>query len=98
MASIGSASGSGFRLNHAGMAELLKSDAVRAFITPRAEQVLAAAQADPHDDTYAYEDSLHIEQVTTDRAVVRVVASDWKAHILEAKYGILARALDAAGG
>lgn len=84
------------KLNHAGMAALLKSDEVRAILAPHAQRVLAAAQADPHDDTGAYEAGLHIEQATTDRAVVRVVSGDWKGHILEAKYGILARALDSA--
>lgn len=83
-------------LNHRGMAELLKSAEVRAELTRRAERVLAAAKADPHDDTGAYEGGLHIEQDTTDRAVVRVVSGDWKGHILEANYGILARSLDAA--
>lgn len=81
------------KLNHPGMAALLKSDEVRAILRPHAERVLAAAQADPHDDTGAYEAGLRIEQATTDRAVVRVVAGDWKGNILEAKYGILARAL-----
>lgn len=85
------------KLNHPGMAALLKSGEVRTMLRPRAEAVLAAAIADPHDDTHDYENSLHIEDDTTDRAVLRVVADDWKAHILEAKYGILARALDAAG-
>ena len=86
------------KLNHVGVAALLKSDEVRAALTRRAERVLAAAQADPHDDTFDYENGLHIEQATTDRAVVRVVSGNWKGHILEAKYGILSRALDAAGG
>lgn len=86
------------KLNGRGMAELLKSADVRAELTSLAEPVLAAAIADPHDDTGDYEASLHIEQATTDRAVVRVVASDWKAGILESRYGILANALDAAGG
>lgn len=86
------------KLDSAAIAQLLKSDEVRAALLPAAERVLAAAQADPHDDTYDYENSLHIVQDTTDRAVVRVVASDWKAAILEAEHGILARALDAAGG
>lgn len=86
------------RLNSPGMAALLKSGEVRAFVTERAERVLAAAQADPHDDTGAYEAGLHIEQDTTDRAVVRVVSGDWKGHIMEANYGVLSRALDAAGG
>ena len=85
------------KLNHSGMAALLKSGEVRAALRGPAEAVLAAAQADSHDDTYDYENSLHIEDATTDRAVVRVVASDYKAWILEAEYGILARALDAAG-
>jgi hypothetical protein len=86
------------RLKSSGMAALLKSGEVRGFVTERAERVLAAAQADPHDDTGAYEAGLHIEQDTTDRAVVRVVSGDKKGHILEANYGILARSLDAAGG
>lgn len=86
------------KLNSAGMAALLKSAEVRAALRPRAERVLAAAQADPHDETGAYEAGLHIEDATTDRAVVRVVSGDRKGHILEANYGILSRALDAAGG
>lgn len=86
------------RLKSSGMAALLKSSEVRAMLTPRAERVLAAAKADPHDDTGAYENGLHIEQDTTDRAVVRVVSGDRKGHILEANYGILSRALDSAGG
>lgn len=86
------------QLNNRGARELLRSSDVRDFLTPRAERVLAAAQADPHDDTYAYQNGLRIVQDTTDRAVVRVAASDSKGHILEAKYGILGRALDAAGG
>lgn len=83
-------------LNRRGVVEILKSRKVRDDLTRRAERVLAAAIADPHDDTYAYEHSLHIEQETHDRAVVRVVAGDRKGHILEAQYGILGRALDAA--
>ena len=86
------------RLKSAGMAALLKSGEVRAMLMPRAERVLAAAKADPHDDSGDYENGLHIEQATTDRAVVRVVSGDWKGHIMEANYGVLSRALDAAGG
>lgn len=81
-----------------GMKELLNSSEVRDLLTEYAGPVLAAAQADPHDETGAYEAGLHIEQATTDRAVVRVVSGDYKGHILEAEYGILARSLDAAGG
>jgi hypothetical protein len=83
-------------LNSAGMKALLNSGEVRAMLTGHAEGVLAAAQADPHDDSGDYERSLHIEQATTDRAVVRVVADVPYSHVLEANYGILARALDSA--
>lgn len=86
------------KLNSRGMADLLKGADVRRELTKRAESVLSAAQADPHDDSGDYEAGLHIEQAETDRAVVRVVSGDWKGHILEAKYGILSRALDSAGG
>lgn len=86
------------KLNSPGIAALLKSSDVRSELTTRAERVLSAAQADPHDDTLAYENGLRIEQDTTDRAVVRVVSGDRKGHILEANYGILSRALDSAGG
>lgn len=82
----------------AGMKALLNSSEVRAMLTDRAQPVLAAAKADPHDDTGAYENGLQIQQATTDRAVVRVVSTDFKGHILEARYGILSRALDQAAG
>lgn len=85
------------KLNSPGVAALLKSEEVRAMLTEKARPVLAAAIADPHDDTGDYENSLQIQQTTTDRAVVRVIATDRKSHILEAKYGILSRALDSAG-
>ncbi|WP_163168105.1 HK97 gp10 family phage protein [Arthrobacter sp. Alg241-R88] len=86
------------KLNSPGMADLLKSAGVRAELTARAQRVLAAAKADPHDDTGDYEAGLHIEQDTTDRAVVRVVSGDRKGHLMEANYGVLSRALDSAGG
>lgn len=85
-------------LRSGGMKELLNSDDVRSMLTDKMQPVLAAAQADPHDETGDFESGLHIEQATTDRAVVRVVSGDWKGHVLEAQYGILARSLDAAGG
>lgn len=85
-------------LNRSGMRDLLNSAGVRADLTRRAERVLASAQADPHDDTGAYEAGLRVEQDATSRAVVRVVSGDRKGHILEARYDILQRALDSAGG
>lgn len=87
-----------FRLNHGGIQSYLDGDhGVAELLHEKAERVLAAAQADPHDDSGAYEASLHIEEDHTDRLVVRVVADVPYSHVLEANYGILARALDAAG-
>lgn len=86
------------KLNHAGMAALLKSGEVRAFVTTRAERVLAAAKASAPVDTGAYRDGLHLEEATTDRAVARVVGGSDHDLIVEADHGTLARALDAAGG
>lgn len=87
----------GFKLNSKGVQFYLDGGGgVDSLLRERAERVLAAAKADPHDDTYEYENSLHVEEAHTDRLVVRVTASDWKSYILEAKYGILSRAMDAA--
>jgi len=85
-------------LNSAGMKALLNDPGVRAELTRRMGPVLAAAQAGAPVDTGEYKASIKIEQATTSRAVVRVVATDWKSHIIEANTGNLARALDSAGG
>lgn len=86
------------KLNHGGIQSYLDGGhGVSAMLHSRAEAVRAAAQADPHDDTGDYERGIIIRDDHTDRLAVRVVATDWKSYILEAKYGILARALDAAG-
>lgn len=84
------------RLDHEGVGQLLKSDAVRAFITTLAAEVLREAQANAPVETGAYRDGLHIEQETTDRVVVRVRGNtdhDW---FVEAEHGTLSRAMDAA--
>jgi hypothetical protein len=83
-------------LDHPGMAAMLKSAPVRAELNRRAQRALAAAQSSAPVDTGAYRASLHIEQDTTDRAVVRVVADDPKSVFVEADTGNLARAIDAA--
>ena len=88
-----------FKLNTgAPFEQILKSDEVRAFITERAERVLAAAQSSAPVASGTYRASLHIEQDTTDRAVARVVADVPYAMVVEADTGNLARAIDAAGG
>lgn len=86
------------KLNHSGMESMLKSSGVRSFLTERAERVLSAARDNAPVVTGEYRDGLHIEQVTTDRAVVRVAGSSDHDYGVEAQTGNLARALDAAGG
>lgn len=84
-------------LSHAGMAALLKSDAVRDELKSRAEKVLAQARESAPVETGAYRDSLTIVEDTTDRAAVRVTSTAPHGFIVEAATGNLARALDAAG-
>jgi hypothetical protein len=85
-------------LNHAGARELLNDPGVRAFLADVADRVAAEAIRTAPVATGNYRDSIHRESVTTDRAVERVVASAPHAHLVEAKSGNLARALNAAGG
>ena len=82
-----------FKLNHAGMAELLKSAGVRSILATKAEAVLAAAKASAPVDSGAYRDGLHIEHDTTDRAVERVVGGSDHDMIVEANHGTLASSL-----
>ena len=80
------------KLDSKGMRELLNEDFVREHLTERADRVLAAAQAgDPNFD-------YHIEQATTDRAVVRVGSDDDGVLFAESATGNLLRALDAGAG
>lgn len=84
------------KLNTREMGNLLKGSKVRADLTSRMERALAHAKATAPVDTGAYRDGLHIEQATTDRAVVRIAGSTDHDFIVEADHGILARALDQA--
>lgn len=86
------------KLKSAGVKALLNDPGVRAELTRRAGPVLSAARASAPVESGAYRDSIHIEQGTTDRAVVRVVASVPYAMTVEASTGNMARSLDAAGG
>ena len=82
-----------FKLNHAGVGELLKSASVRSILASKAEAVLAAAKASAPVATGAYRDGLHIEHDTTDRAVERVVGGSDHDMIVEANTGNLAKSL-----
>lgn len=86
------------RLDRGGVKALLNDAGVRADLTRRMAAVESAAKASAPVESGAYRDSIHIEQATTGRAVVRVVADVPYALLLEARTGNLARALDSAGG
>jgi hypothetical protein len=84
-------------LNHAEAQSYLDGGhGVREELMARAERVAQALRDDPHDDTGAFEAGVTVEEAHTDRLVLRVGSTDWKGHILEANYGLHARALDAA--
>ena len=84
------------RMNSGGAQALLNSGSVRAKLTELAGGVLSAARSSAPVATGAYRNSLHIEQDSTDRVAVRVVADVDHAWIVEADHGVLARALDGA--
>lgn len=81
-----------------GVRELLNDEGVRAELTRRMGRVLAAAVGAAPVKTGAYRASIHLEQATTSRAVVRVATDSDHALLVESRTGNLARALDAAGG
>lgn len=80
-----------------GVQALLNDSGVRADLHRRAEAVAAAARASAPVASGAYRDSIHVEDATTDRAVVRVVAGSSHAMLVESKTGNLAKALGAGG-
>ena len=86
------------KISYEGIRDLLNDPGVRADLTRRMGPVESAAVAGAPVTSGDYRGSIHIEQATTDRAVVRVVADSDHALFVEAKTGNLARALDAAGG
>lgn len=86
------------KLNSPGMSSLLKDAGVRKDLTARMERAEAVAVATAPFKTGAYKASIHLVQDTTDRAVVRLVASAPHSHLVQARTGHLAKALDAAGG
>lgn len=94
----GGSGGTRVDLDPAGMADLLKSSDVAAEMRRRADKALAAAQADAPVVSGAYRNSLTVEDAVTDRAGARVIADVPYANRVEAKNGVLAKALDAAGG
>lgn len=90
---------SGVKLNHKTVQEYLDGDhGIDALLDRRMARVLVAAQTSAPVDTGTYRRSLHVQTVHTDRMVKRVVSNVDYAWVVEARDGVLSRALDAAGG
>ena len=86
--------GTKFTLNHAGMAELLKSEGMRGVIAPYAERILAAAKSSAPVDEGEHRDSGHIEHVTHPTRVVEQVVFDSDHSLaVEADTGHIARSI-----
>lgn len=76
---------------------IMKSARVTDISMSAAEEALGIAKATAPVDTGSYRDQLHIEtRQSRYRTVLRVVGSDPKTMLIEAKTGNLARALKAA--
>lgn len=84
------------RLSPTGISQLLRSGGVRAELNRRGQAVLDAAITSAPVDTGAHQASLHLQQDTTDRAVVHVVADTDHSLLAEVATGHMARSLDAA--
>jgi hypothetical protein len=86
-------------LNHKAMQDLLDGGGgVREVLRGKAESVAAAGRSSAPVKTGNYRDRITVAEDHTDRLVFRVGSTAPHAHLVEAKHGILARALDAAGG
>jgi hypothetical protein len=87
------------RLNGSGVQDLLHDPGVVAELASRMEDVLHEATVTAPVDSGAYVGSLRVEEHDHgDRTVVQVVADVDHALAVEARLGVLSRALDAAGG
>ena len=85
-----------FEANEKWFAEALRSPEVQAMAEQAGQAALAAAQAGAEVDEGDYKDGLVIEHYEAKhRRTVRVVATDWKSLLIEARTGNLARALKA---
>lgn len=84
------------RLLSPGMKQMLNESWVRATVRERAERVAATARATAPVESGRYKNGIHVIDVTTDRAVSRVVADVEHGAVVEANTGNLARALGSA--
>lgn len=90
---------SNLRLNIPGLIAIA-NEVNEAVCKPIADDVAARAKASAKRDTGDYAESIHVETDprtgAADFAHQRVVASNWKASILEARNGTLSKALGGA--
>jgi hypothetical protein len=80
------------------MRELVNDPGVRRHLESRGRKVLAKAVEDAPVASGDFRDSLRLISTTTDRVSVRIGSDDPAAMLIEARTGVLGRALDEAGG
>lgn len=77
---------------------ILRSSGVESLALAAAKRVLSTAQASAPVDSEDYKSGLRIERAEGKyRTVFLVTGTDWKTLLIEAKLGVLARALKSAG-
>lgn len=86
-------------LNSAAIQKMLDGgNGIREDLQQRAQAVLAQAESIAPVKTGNYRDGLQVVEEHTDRVVFRVGSKAPHAHLVEAQSGVMAKALDAAGG
>lgn len=81
-----------FRLDRAGIREILKSDPVREAIDAKADEIAAAVRAQLPGDA-----EVRVDSYTTDRAAASVVIADVRGMAWQARDGVLTRAAGSVG-
>ncbi|GAA4981243.1 hypothetical protein [Actinopolymorpha pittospori] len=85
------------RLDHAGIAEVLRSGEVRAALDDLAGTVAGNASSSPEWQRYAARGEVRVASYTTDRAAAAVTLAHPGGLGMQAKHGTLTRAAGAAG-
>lgn len=86
-------------LNHKAMQAMLDGgNGVRELLRGKAEAVANAGRSNAPVLTGNYRDRIEVREEHTDRIAFRIGSTSPHAHLVEAKHGTMARALDAAGG
>jgi hypothetical protein len=83
------------RLNHAGIAKVLRSAQMHAVIDKAAAEIAVIVRANPHIERHGAE--IAVESYETDRAAAAVLIKHPAGIGIEAKHGVLADAVVASG-